>query len=124
MKIKYMDKGTLIEANDHAIRSGWNRTFWPEKIAALPEDRKFPIGMRAILHDDRPGTAHVRTSVMLTENEGGMLDIALNVFNRLPEIEIEKPAAPFNEPRKEPLHQSPRQIISELRFFTFPDERP
>lgn len=97
-KYKYMDKNILTKIN-HLSETiyHYNRTIIPEAIEALPDEKMFPI-IFSMIHEHRAGEPcepHMRTMLAVPrpgETEGlddrMFLDIAMEFYEVLPEIEI------------------------------------
>lgn len=107
-KYKYIDKQCLQAVNHKTIHVlKYNRAIREDVIDALPDDKLFPI-VFSMLHEHKAGVAcepHVRCIIMTPagENDGRqqlILDMEMNVFDILPEIEIPDKA---DEPVEEPV---------------------
>ena len=88
-KIKYFTKDTLILANNVAVATKRNRSLYEDKLEALPEGLKFPLGF-TMIHND----CEMRVEIMVAADANGRdmakvwLDIPFDTYNALPEAEV------------------------------------
>jgi len=94
---RVMTKTKLREANEWAIKIGYNRAFQPEPLQKFldeaDEDIRFPI-VFSTLHEHaagRPVDPHIRCKVILDgEGASGFIDLDADLFNSLDRIESPK----------------------------------
>ena len=94
--IKFFDKATLIDAAVIAEERGYNRQLdWKQLEAELDDDNVFPVTF-SMLHEHAAGelvAPHVRAMIVVnSDGESVLLDVDMDVFNQLPEVEVDVPA--------------------------------
>jgi len=91
--IKFFNKSTLIDAAVTAEERGYNRQLdWKQLEAELDEDDLFPVTF-SMLHEHAAGelvAPHVRAMIVVnSDGDSVLLDVDMDVFNDLPEFEVE-----------------------------------
>lgn len=84
MKTKVMNRNTLIELNNDAIRRKANMVFEPTRLAALDPD-VIAVVQTSLLHNDREIRAEIRVGP--GPHDTALLDMTIENFNRLPYFE-------------------------------------
>lgn len=90
---KYFDKTTLIRAARLAIRRGYNRQLDVKAIIdKMPDDQLTPVSY-SMIHEHAAGVRvapHVRAVLIVNaDGDTALLDVDLDVFNKLPEWEVD-----------------------------------
>ncbi|MGE3483498.1 MAG: hypothetical protein AB7L09_02080 [Nitrospira sp.] len=86
-KIKYFTAALLIEVNEESIRSGRSRNLHTDLLRKLPQDLRFPVGLN-FLHGDFEVRAQVTVGPSADKLQSVWLDMPIETFNRLPELEV------------------------------------
>lgn len=85
--VKVFTRDLLIEVNEEAIKSKRSRTLYTEKLRDLPDNLVFPVGMH-VLHNDFEIRAHVAVGPSEDKLQLVWLDMPIETFNKLPEVEV------------------------------------
>jgi hypothetical protein len=89
--MKYLTKETLEEVAKVGAEVGYSRQVGTDMVDRLPSGGRFPVVM-SMCHDrvqGRRGVPHMRALVAVSLEETWQVDMDLDVFNSLPEVNIE-----------------------------------
>lgn len=106
--MKIFNKRNLTLANNFALKLGYNRALYADKLAAVPEDTLWAVTF-SMIHEHKAGQAtdpHVRCMMYplapVDESEDKwridtnatplFVDVIPEIFEKLPDIEAETPA--------------------------------
>lgn len=89
--MKYLTKDILAQVSRDGARIGFARQIGGDLIERLPDGANFPV-LASILHDrvqGQRGYHHMRTIIAVSPKETWQIDMCLDTFSSLPEMEEE-----------------------------------